>query len=290
MAFKVAEALGCDPIVLIGQDLAFSKDGQTHASGSIHGEKKVEEYQKEKLTVKGNYQTELTTTTTWYKFLKSYELDLANYKGTCINSTEGGAFIEGTIVMSFHYAINKFINKPYYPLDIIKNELSSFDAETSNKDYYIIKNLIRKSIDDMQSIIEKCEQGLCCVGKHKDYLKNIVDSKDSSIKTNQLDEIAAEILKPKQSCPKEHHHTFQLFFMHILQSYNIKFEMEILAIPEKYENNTQAYAETLLRSSEWYSVVKDLAKVSLNLLNSAAKNIDYKETKIKQHQRVYSRR
>ncbi len=39
MAFKTLEYLGCDPIILIGQDLAFGEDETTHADGYTYGKK-----------------------------------------------------------------------------------------------------------------------------------------------------------------------------------------------------------------------------------------------------------
>ncbi|MBW2600038.1 MAG: DUF115 domain-containing protein [Deltaproteobacteria bacterium] len=35
MAFKILEALECDPVILVGQDLAYSEEGDTHVEGNI---------------------------------------------------------------------------------------------------------------------------------------------------------------------------------------------------------------------------------------------------------------
>ena len=38
MAYEVARHMGCSPIILVGNDLAFDSTGNTHAEGFILGE------------------------------------------------------------------------------------------------------------------------------------------------------------------------------------------------------------------------------------------------------------
>ncbi len=123
MAFKIAAYMGCDPIILIGQDLAFDSSGLTHAQGCVHGEKQTFFHDDKALEVPGNVEPTVKTCSTWFKFLKQYEQHLSEYQGTCINATEGGARICGTLVMSFSEAIELHCRDPFGPREVLLSRL-----------------------------------------------------------------------------------------------------------------------------------------------------------------------
>lgn len=268
MAFKVAEALGCDPIILIGQDLAFSRDGRTHADGTTYGEKQALGGV-QILSVPGNDGQSIETTSTWYSFLRAYEMDLLNYSGICINATEGGAYITGTSVMPFQDAIDKHIWDEFHPRNTIRESFTTFTLQNVEQDLQQVLKLTADTIKDLEQIIEYCRQGISSYEKYKDELESCLDNSVNmrSIR-KRLTDIEQEILEPKESC-RQLHHTFQLFFAHVFQSFAIKFEMEMIAVPEKYEGPDMARIEIILRQAEWYAVIGDLAAICLNsLLNS----------------------
>lgn len=275
MAFKIAEALGCDPIILIGQDLALSRDGYTHASGAVLGEKQRAFLNNANLEVLGNDGQPIRTTKTLYSFLKAYEMDLAGYTGTCINSTEGGAFIIGSKVMTFQEAIEKYIEEPFYPLEIIKNSISLFTSARAESDFRNVLELIVKTSAEMEKVIENCKEGLRLVEQYRVELQDCLSNPQRmDLFRPKIQRVSNEILAPKQRSIKDYHQTFQLFFMHILQSFNIKFEMEMIAIPEKHDDRDMATVEILLRHHEWYSVVGDLAQICLNTLHKARAKLE----------------
>lgn len=277
MAFKVAEALGCDPIVLIGQDLAFSRDGDTHARGTALGEKQDYVFNDNILEVMGNDGRPIRTTSTWYSFLKAYEVDLAAYKGRCINSTEGGAYINATEVMPFREAIESYMKAPFAPLEIIRESIASFTKGKAEEDFHHVLELIRRTTADMQGMIESCRLGLQLYERYKDDLHEYLASPQQinpfRKKPQQLSE---EMLAPKHKCISQYHQSFQLFFMHIFQSFNIKFEMEMIALPEKFANKETAAANLLLRHQEWYLVVTELAQVCIKALAKAKEQLEQK--------------
>ncbi|MDD4679886.1 MAG: hypothetical protein PHP79_03210, partial [Clostridia bacterium] len=53
---------------------------------------------------------------------------------------------------------------------------------------------------------------------------------------------------------------------HVFQSFAIKFEMEMIAIPEKYDDLDMARVEIILHQAEWYAVIGDLAAICLDSL------------------------
>jgi len=275
MAFKVAEALGCNPIILIGQDLAFSRDGRTHAAGSVYGENQQLPLE-EMFEVMGNDGESIMTNQTWYSFLRAYEMDLLNYSGTCINATEGGAYITGTSIMPFEEAINKHIREEFYPRNTIRESLTIFTPQNVEQDLQQVLKLTADTIKDLEQIIEYCRQGISSYEKYKDELESCLDG-STNMKSilKRLSTIEREIMEYKEKC-RQLHHTFQLFFAHVFQSFAIKFEMEMIAVPEKHEDPDMARVEIILRQAEWYAVIGDLAGICLQSLKKASKQLEDK--------------
>jgi len=125
MAFKLLEMFGCDPIILVGQDLAYGEDDSTHSKAAPWG--KVHEPEQKALNptirVRGNYKKWVYTRPAWETMRLAYVRDVAGYKGTVINATEGGAYIDGTLVMSLREAIDHHIGPQFPVLEEIRTNL-----------------------------------------------------------------------------------------------------------------------------------------------------------------------
>lgn len=132
MAFTVAQKLGCDPIILTGQDLALAGDGDTHVKEMPFGELD-EYYHKDILEVEGNDGKPVKTSKTWFVFRKAIEEDVSYYPGLCINATEGGAKIRGTKIMRLEEAIEKYCQKKIYPESLIEKNLEGFDKNLNTR-------------------------------------------------------------------------------------------------------------------------------------------------------------
>ncbi|MBC8433694.1 MAG: motility associated factor glycosyltransferase family protein [Desulfobacterales bacterium] len=126
MAFKIAEYLGCDPIIMIGQDLAFAEDGDTHVEDMLFGERD-ENYHSSIIEAEGNYGSPVKTSRIWEIFKSAHEEDIRYYKGLCINATEGGVKIRGTQVMTFAEVIDTYCRNEFYPEAIIADSISAFE-------------------------------------------------------------------------------------------------------------------------------------------------------------------
>lgn len=269
MAFKIATALGCDPIILIGQDLAFSRDGRTHAAGAVTGEHLEAAYRDRSLEVMGNDGQPILTCQGWYSFLKAYEVDLSEYEGTCINSTEGGAYISGTEVMPFKEAIARYITEPFQPLQVIREALAAFNPSQIEQDMKQVFRLLEATYADMQQIVEYCREGIESCEKYGAELRRIIFNHQTGLDIQQrLSVIENDILTPRQKCIKMHR-TFQLFFAHIFQSYSIKFEMDNIEAMEKFNDQLLGRAQILLRYIEWYAVIGDLAGICMSSLQNS---------------------
>jgi len=99
--------------ILLGQDLAYAKDGASHAKGHVFGVENVKEKESDFFVRAWGNSGEIKTNRTWNIFRKSFEKDIAeaNMHMQTINATEGGAHIDGTIEISFEDAVEKYIDK-----------------------------------------------------------------------------------------------------------------------------------------------------------------------------------
>jgi len=101
LAFQAARNLGCSPIVLIGQDLAYSaEDFRSHVRGTICEERDKPNEPNHLIDrgffkVAGNFGKPVLTEVGLYLALLSYEKALRDFPVRCIN-TGTGAHIQGT--------------------------------------------------------------------------------------------------------------------------------------------------------------------------------------------------
>lgn len=274
MAFKVAEALGCNPIILIGQDLAFARSGETHARGTFFGEKQDYLFAQDQLQVPGNDGEPITTTKVWYSFLKAYEMDLATYQGQCINATEGGAYIPGTSLMPFARAIQEYIGEDFDPRQHITRLLSIFTSENAQQDRQTVLQIINKTISGLESITSYCLEGIKTCESFRPALESALASPDemSDKLRSELPAMEGEMLAWRGKCHQVQP-VFQNFLVHIIQSYYIKFEIEMVAIPGKYTDPDLALIDILLHQVDWYAVVADICQICRHSLSEARDRI-----------------
>lgn len=269
MAFKVCEYLGCNPIILIGQDLAHNDDGKTHASGFVFPDKKGDKYKL--IKVRGNVQKYVYTTNTWIQALNAYIRDVEAYKGQCINATEGGAFIQGTNVMDFKTALEKhvYLRKSYYPLEKIKKLLveNKFSVEQEKRD--VIK-LINDTKKDIENLLEGFEKGIEIIETNKSILINAKEDlqyfTDHKNEINEFSQKSGEIIKKTE---QKNHYTLHYFLAHIIQSLTIHYSIKHFSIPNHYPSAHEAVPEQLLLKLDYYhNLIKTIKKAYSSLENA----------------------
>lgn len=123
-AFEFLAYLGCEPIILVGQDLALGENNKTHAKNNFYGDQ-TKAYQRGLTKTSGNYGKEVTTNEVLNLFRNYYEYQISAYKIRVINATEGGAVIRGTEVKSLSEAIEALdlVNSKVDVSGILEKEL-----------------------------------------------------------------------------------------------------------------------------------------------------------------------
>ncbi|WFB03483.1 DUF115 domain-containing protein [Campylobacter coli] len=113
-SYTLALALGFKNIIMIGQDLAFDEEGNSHSKGFDFGEKFSGEENIDKLKVPAyGGKGEVLTHITWndYRIKLEYLFACNDQKAKFYNATEGGARINFTEELSFKECCEKLLTK-----------------------------------------------------------------------------------------------------------------------------------------------------------------------------------
>lgn len=96
IGFNLAEWLGCQTIILVGQDLSYSDDGWHVRGGSYMTEQESAMMVKHGQTVPNIFGKPVRTNPTFLNYKSILEKKIAQFSGKVVNATEGGLPIEGT--------------------------------------------------------------------------------------------------------------------------------------------------------------------------------------------------
>ena len=133
LAFYLAEHLGCDPIIFVGQDLGFS-DGLCYAPGTSYEDvwrpelgrfctvemKQWEQIVRERPILRqipDHQGRPMYTEERLFAYLHQFERDFAKSHARIIDATEGGAAKRGAIAMPLAQAIAQFCAQPLPRMD-----------------------------------------------------------------------------------------------------------------------------------------------------------------------------
>ncbi|EOZ8513390.1 motility associated factor glycosyltransferase family protein [Campylobacter jejuni] len=210
MNFLLTIHLKYKNIILIGQDLAYAKDGQTHSQGFIHANLHNGDYERDldrfSTTAYGG-NGKVQSSEIWTLFRHNFEKDIVNikmnYHITTYNCTEGGARIEGTIEKPFLWAcenlLDKDLNKPFEKLEPLSlNKQNEFLLKAYYKVYQSIKHC-RDFSKILSNDFEKIQSIYLSLNEKEEYLNLAIEKIDEF--KNKLEDIKQmqdlyEILQP----------------------------------------------------------------------------------------------
>ncbi|EAL3019273.1 DUF115 domain-containing protein, partial [Campylobacter jejuni] len=149
----LALALGFKNIIMIGQDLAFDEEGNSHSKGFDFGEKFSGEENIDKLKVPAYAgKGEVLTHITWndYRIKLEYLFACNSKEAKFYNATEGGARINFTEELSFKECCEKLLTKEKPKFDIPK----SLTPNRSDKLLVKFKEKIQKDQDNAKRFLD----------------------------------------------------------------------------------------------------------------------------------------
>ncbi|ENI7307963.1 motility associated factor glycosyltransferase family protein [Campylobacter jejuni] len=197
MNFLLAIHLKHKNIVLIGQDLAYAKDGLSHTKDYSNLDKHEGHFQRDK----NKYTTQaygdngkVESSEIWTMFRFSLQNTISkNIVSTTYNCTEGGARIEGTIEKPFLWAcknlLDKDLNKPFEKLEPLSlNKQNEFLL----KAYYKVCKSI-KHCRDFNKILSNDFENIQSI-----YLSLNEKEEDINLAIEKIDEFKNKLENIKQ--------------------------------------------------------------------------------------------
>ncbi|WP_254414633.1 motility associated factor glycosyltransferase family protein [Campylobacter jejuni] len=152
-SYTLALALGFKNIIMIGQDLAFDEEGNSHSKGfsygeQFSGEKTVPTLKAQAYAGKG----EVLTHTTWndYRIKLEYLFACNDQKAKFYNATEGGARINFTEELSFKECCEKLLTKEKPKFELPK----SLTKNRSDKLLVKFKEKIQKDQENAKRFLD----------------------------------------------------------------------------------------------------------------------------------------
>jgi hypothetical protein len=144
-----AHILGCDPIIFVGQDLAYPEaDSASHATGAIlQGVSPTGDCIKQipEETVTGMNGETLRTSRSFLSMKKFFETSIRLSEKRHVNATEGGAHIEGTEILTLQAAIDKYCKPPVHTIHRLKRLNTKAHLINPNKLQTEFENLLKKT-------------------------------------------------------------------------------------------------------------------------------------------------
>ncbi|MEA8972262.1 motility associated factor glycosyltransferase family protein, partial [Campylobacter jejuni] len=151
-SYTLALALGFKNIIMIGQDLAFDEEGNSHSKGFDFGEKFSGEENIDKLKVPAyGGKGEVLTHITWndYRIKLEYLFACNDQKAKFYNATEGGVRINFTEELSFKECCEKLLAKEKPKFELPK----SLTKNRSDKLLVKFKEKIQKDQDNAKRFL-----------------------------------------------------------------------------------------------------------------------------------------
>lgn len=263
-----ADILGCDPIIFIGQDLAYPQSS-THVKGTVlHGSSptNIIASNAEGETVKGIDGTMLRTNRSFLSMKAHFETIILNARQTYINATEGGAHIEGTQVIDLQTTIDRYCKTQISISKKLKKHYTSIPAINTGK-MLIAFDQMRSKIKHLQKDIKKSDKITLSV------LKELKKTGRHQIKSfNMLSQ-----QHQKQINKIDHYHKS---IDNALEVWKILEEITMEGLKESerqrqeitiFQNNPAKYNHWLIKNLERLTEINKVRKITLNILET---NID----------------
>lgn len=214
VAFGMAVQLGCAPIILIGQDLAYGKnEKETHASGTLYDKKNM--IKMEIMYTEGYYGGQVATTSTWLMFKYWYEAEIGKHNLQVINATEGGAKIENTISMGLKEAIDKYCVNDIENIKEVVNQLPTYQIDKAK-----LLSKLQKEVQLFKDLIKMSKQ-------YMDFLDNLNIDKQIFLKKSGF--IIKQLEKYDEYVSQLYQHPL---CVHNMQAMIIKTQWDLIAVEE----------------------------------------------------------
>lgn len=187
LAFYLAAYMGCDPIIFVGQDLAFTGHVFYVPGVEIHQSWRSEINRFSTMEMKewerivrnrtilrrapAQDGSELYTDELLFTYLEQFEKDISAVPARVINATEGGAHIRGTESMTLREVTERFCSESIDPERFAYKERTKWRDEAALKP---ASTELQHRISEIDGVVELCEEMLTLL----EELKELTDDPD----------------------------------------------------------------------------------------------------------------
>ncbi len=209
LAFYLAVYLGCDPIIFVGQDLAFTghvfytPGVEIHRAwrSEINRFQSLEHKEWERIVrnrpilrrVPGVKGETLYTDELLFTYLEQFEKDVAGSGRMVINATEGGAVIRGMQSMTLREAADKYCAKPIEARRFVQSE--SFGVSRNGR-LQQAGFEVRRRIDELENVVKVADELQQLLAE----LEKLVDHPDRfNQRLIRVDELRAKIYRESRT-------------------------------------------------------------------------------------------
>jgi len=271
MAYELIYHSHFETCVLIGQDLAYGEDGNSHAAGHVFGTKEVKHSERDGWVERYGGGGKVRTTGIWRMFLDFFEkdVDTANERMQTINATEGGARIHGTVELPFKEVIETRINKSFMKLPMNPLQMKSEDIKA-------IASTLKKNTDKLQHYIQKCQKETESLFLEVAQLCEKVDE-GNQVAFETLEKLLKKVFRIRRWFKDE---MFEKGIWHVAQAILMVQEMYIATIEAQHvtteEEKYQQYVQWLQAYKGWlFSLAGSMNAISQTMNYARARALIY---------------
>jgi len=163
VTLQLLYVLGFNPVILVGQNLAF-RGKERHSEGVYYSSEVSEEEMKKGIWVKDVYGNEVLTNEGFNRMREQMEMYIKSFSNLkVINTTKGGAHIERAEFIELKDVIKEYLKQKVVDKDWLKGDKTSYDrkylkerAERMDRSFIRAKKLIQEYygvIDNIDSMI-----------------------------------------------------------------------------------------------------------------------------------------
>jgi hypothetical protein len=275
LAFYLAEYMGCDPILFVGQDLAYSDNTYYTPGVAIHDTWRpelnrfntIEMKEWERIVrarnilrkIKGIHGEDLYTDEQLFTYLQQFEKDFAASRARLIDATEGGARKAGTTVMTLADAAKQFCASPI-PRDRLeyRRQLKWYDAGRLEHG----RAALTRRMDDVRLLRDRSQ---ACVGVLKELVHLTDRPAEFNRKLARVDELRTQI--------QQQEHTYQMISLMAQQAELRRFRADRRMELDAVEGVERAKRQ-LARDIEFAMSIVEGAEALLAVMEEAQQRFD----------------
>lgn len=253
VAFGMAHLLGCSPITLVGQDLAYGEiEGQTHAVGTLYDDdSKKLKYRKDDSFTEGYYGGTVRTSRMWSMFKFWYENAILTLDLDVINATEGGVKIANTRQMPLSEVRTTYCTESIEP---VYEKIKQLDKYIINQEK--VTENFKFEIDAFESFNQQCLSMIYLLRELEISEKNVKKKKKKKMLLQSLS-VTDALVDRMMKHP---------LLMHNLQATIILYKWNMNSITDEYN------LENLLLKRKYQLMVLEAIVGTISEINDYLKN------------------